>query len=764
MRYDRKGSGVARVIGVLAIAGLMLAPVLQAQMTDSLDLDRIFSRFEFFGERFGPARWLEDGTYTTLERSAEVERAREIVRYDPATDEREIMVAASMLIPEGAEQALGISNYGWSEDGTKLLIFTNTTRVWRFNTMGDYWVLDLETGRLRQVGADRPESSLMYAKFSPDGSRVGYVSENNLFVEDIRSGAVTQLTDDGSVTILNGRFDWVYEEEFFLGSRPGADGWRWSPDGTKIAYWQLDAEGIGVFLLINNTDSLYSHTVPVQYPKAGTTNLAARMGVVSAGGGETTWLQIDADPRDTYIARMMWADNSDEVMIQHLNRLQNTNRVMLGSARDGSVRTVLTETDEAWTDAIDDVYWLDGGEKFTWVSERDGWSRMYLVSRDGGEVTPISPPNLDVVSVQLLDDEGGWLYYTASPDDPVRLYLYRVPLDGSMQAERVSPADMSGWNGYQISPNGQWAFHTYSTFNTPAVISLVTLPDHSVQKTFVENEELKAKVDAVKHVPSEFFRVDVGDGLILDGWMMKPNDFDPSKKYPVLFYVYGEPAGATVADRWGGMQMMWHQYLTQLGYLVMSIENRGTPVPRGREWRKVVYGQAGVIPSLDQANAVQAVADSFAFVDPDRVGIWGWSGGGVNTLNALFRFPEVYHTGVAVASLPDLRYYDTIYMERYMGLPDQNAEGYELASPVNFADGLEGNLLLIHGTGDDNVHYQGAELLINALITANKHFTMMAYPNRTHGIYEGRGTTRHLYGLMTRYLKENLPPGGKPRT
>jgi dipeptidyl-peptidase-4 len=763
MRSTCKRIGAARALCLLA-AVLLVAPALPAQQVDSLDLDRLFSRFEFFGERFGPARWLEDGTYTILERSEEVQGAREIVRYDPATDEREIMVAASLLVPEGQERALPISNYEWSDDGSKLLIFTNTRRVWRFNTMGDYWVLELGSGRLRQIGADRPEASLMYAKFSPDGTRVGYVSENNLYVEDIESGNVVQLTDDGSETILNGRFDWVYEEEFFLGSRFGADGWRWSPDGRQIAYWQLDAEGIGVFLMINNTDSLYSFTIPVQYPKAGTTNSAARVGVVPADGGETTWLQIDADPRNNYIARMMWADNSDEVMIQHLNRLQNTNRIMLGSARTGAVRTILTETDEAWTDAIDDVYWLNDGRDFTWLSERDGWSRMYLVSRDGGNVRPITPPDADVMTVLLVDDEGGWVYYIASPREPTRRYLYRAKLDASGTAERVSPAEMAGWHGYDIAPNAQWAFHSFSTFDVPTVRTLVTLPDHLTQKTLVENAELRAKVEAVKRVPTEFFRVDVGDGLILDGWVMKPNDFDPTQEYPVLFYVYGEPWGTTVADRWGGMQMLWHQYLTQLGYLVMSIDNRGTPVPRGREWRKVVYRKIGIISSQDQANALRAIADSFPYVDTDRIGIWGWSGGGSNTLNSLFRYPELYHTGIAVASVPDLRYYDTIYQERYMGLPSENAEDYEQCSPITFAEGLEGNLLLVHGTGDDNVHYQGAEALINKLIEHNKHFTMMAYPNRSHGIYEGRGTTRHLYGLMTRYLQENLSAGGKPAT
>ena len=368
------------------------------------------------------------------------------------------------------------------------------------------------------------------------------------------------------------------------------------------------------------------------------------------------------------------------------------------------------------------------------------------------------------MTVLLVDDQGGWVYYIASPENPTQRYLYRAELDASGTAERVSPADMAGWHGYQISPDARWAFHSFSTFDTPTVQTLITLPDHAAHKTLVDNTELLAKVQAVKQRPTEFFRVDVGDGVILDGWMMKPDDFDPSKKYPVLFYVYGEPWGTTVADRWGGRTMLWHQYLTQLGYLVMSIDNRGTPVPRGREWRKIVYRQIGVISSQDQANAVRAVSDSFPYVDAGRIGIWGWSGGGSSTLQAMFRYSDVYSTGMAVASVPDQRYYDTIYQERYMGLPSDNAADYERASPITHAAGLRGNLLIVHGTGDDNVHYQGAEALINRLIELNKHFTMMAYPNRSHGIFEGRGTTRHLYGLLTRYLQENLPPGGKPGT
>jgi dipeptidyl-peptidase-4 len=734
---------------------------LHAQAPDPLTLDRVWGDLEFLSRGAGQVRWLEEGGYTTLEQSEAVPDGRDIVRHDPATGEQELMVSASLLVPEGTELPLPIQGYSWSEDGTKLLVFTNTRRVWRFNSRGDYWVLDLETERLRPLGVDRPESSLMYAKFSPDGSRVGYVSDNDLFIEEVVSGVVTRLTSDGSRTILNGRFDWVYEEEFFLGSRPGADGWRWSPDGTRIAYWQLDASGVRDFLMINNTDSLYSYVIPVQYPKAGTTNSAVRVGSVPASGGATTWMQVDHDPRNNYIARMEFAGNSDEIVMQHLNRLQNTLQIMLGNTRTGEVRTVLTETDAAWVDAVDDLFWLDYGARFTWVSERDGWRRLYMVNRDGSDMRPITPPNADMISLQVLDEVDGWVYYMASPDDAIRRYLWRAPLDGSMRAERVSPAELRGTHGYNMSPDANWAFHTFSTFDTPRVVSLVELPTHRVVRVMAENAELREKVAAIKRQPTEFLRVDIGDGVILDTWIMKPNDFDPSRKYPALLYVYGEPWGTTVVDRWGGTQTMWYQYLTEQGYVVISVDNRGTPAPRGREWRKSIYQRIGILSSHDQAMGVKAMIEQRPFIDSERIAIWGWSGGGSSTLNGMFRYPDLYHTGMAVASVPDLRYYDTIYQERYMGLPDESAEAYEQCSPINFAHQLEGNLLIMHGTGDDNVHYQGAEALINRLIEHGKHFTMMAYPNRSHGIFEPRGSTtpRHVRGYLTRYLMDNMPPG-----
>lgn len=747
---------LASLLCLLALS----APPAAAQDADSLTLDRIYASPEFFARGAGQIRWLDDGGYTVLARSDSVDGGTDIVRVDPRTGNRTVLVDARQLIPRGAEAPLSVEGYQWSADGGTLLLFTNGERVWRYNTRGDYWVLDRTSGRLQQVGADRPVSSLMYAKFSPDGTRVGFVSENDLYVQDLGSGAVTRLTSDGSRTILNGRFDWVYEEELFFFAPDGADGWRWSPDGQRIAYWQLDASGVRDFLLLNNTDSLYSFTIPVQFPKAGTTNSAARVGVVPAGGGQTVWFRVPGDPRDNYLARLEWAASPDEVVMQHLNRLQDTLQIMLGDARTGAVRTIVTERDSAWLDAVDDLLWLDGGKRFTWLSDRDGWQRLYVINRDGSGARAVTPERADVISVRLIDEQGGWVYYYASPEEPTRRYLYRARLTGALKVERLTPLDAPGWHGYTISPDARYAVHTFSNTETPTISTIVALPSHETIRTLNDNAALHDKVAKLKS-QTRFFRVKTVDGVVMDGWMLPPKDFDPSKKYPVLFYVYGEPAGQTVTDAWGGNQGMWHQYLANHGYVVMSLDNRGTPAPRGRAWRKAVYQKMGRVNSRDQAMGVRAVADSFPFVDTARIGIWGWSGGGSSTLNAMFRYPNIYHTGMAVAPVPDLHYYDTIYQERYTGHPALSPEAYEQGSPINFAHQLQGNLLLVHGTGDDNVHYQGTEALINKLIENGKQFTMMAYPNRSHGIFEGRGTTRHVYGLLTRYLFEHLPAGGR---
>jgi dipeptidyl-peptidase-4 len=745
-----------RILALLVAAGAAAATsAASAQSADRsrLTIDRIFASRDFAPELFGPSVWLPDGGgYTTVEPSAEAGGGADLVRYDAATGAREVLVPAGRLVPPGATTPLDLEGYGWSPDRKRLLVFTNTARVWRDNTRGDYWVLDLATWALRRLGGDAKPSTLMFAKFSPDGGRVAYVRENDLYVESLADGAVTRLTSDGSRTTINGTTDWVYEEE--LGLR---DAFRWSPDGKRIAYWQLDASGVRDFLLINDTDSLYSFTVPVQYPKVGTTNSAARVGVVSASGGATTWLDVPGDPRDNYLARMEWAASSNEVVVQHLDRKQNTLTLYLGDAASGRVRPVLVERDSAWVDVVDDLRWLRGGREFTWLSERDGWRHLFVVSRDGASTRLVTKGDYDVAGIAEIDTTGGWVYFIASPASGTQRYLYRAALDGRRPAERLTPAAERGTHRYDVAPGGRFAIHVASSFGTPPATDLVKLPDHARLRVLAGNDSLRAAVSRLARGPAEFVRVPIDSGVELDGYLMKPPGFDPARKYPVLFHVYGEPAGQTVTDAWGGRNYLWHLMLAQQGYVIASVDNRGTPSLRGRSWRKSIYGKIGILNSADQAAAARELLRTHPYLDTARVGVWGWSGGGSMTLNLLFRSPDVYKVGMSVAPVTNQRNYDTIYQERYMGLPDENAEAYRLGSPITFADRLRGKLLLVHGTGDDNVHWQNSEQLINALVAANKPFTMMAYPNRTHGISEGRNTTRHLYELLTRYLTENLP-------
>ena len=721
-----------------------------------LTLERIFADREFQIEAFGPARWLQDGSgYTVLEANESHEGASDIVLYEASTGVRTVLVSAARLLGGDNEAPLAIDDYSWSDDGTRLLLFTDSKRVWRRNTRGDYWLYRLADNSLTRLGGDREPATMMFAKLSPEGSRVAWVDfdSKDLFVQDLETMEVRRLTDDEGEYIINGTSDWVYEEEFGL-----RDGFRWSPDGRHIAFWQFDSEGVGTFTLVNNTAGAYPELTLLPYPKVGTTNSAVRVGVIPAAGGAPTWFEPDGDSRNYYIPQMGWAAGNEQIWLVRLNRLQNTAEVMLGDRSTGSLETVFTDRDDAWIDLHDDPEWLDEGSRFTWLSERDGWRHLYLVPRSGDEAALATPGEFDVVELAHIDEAGDWAYVLASPDDPTSRALYRMRLDAGGQLERISPQDDGGSHRYQISPEARWAIHTFSSRSQPPTTELVSLPEHEVVRTLEDNEELRQALAGVDLATHSSFQVDIGD-LEVDGWMMTPSDFDPARKYPMLVFVYGEPAGQTVANRWGRGGNLWYHLLAQQGYIVASLDNRGTPAPRGRAWRKAVYRQIGVLASADQAAGVRAMIEKFKFIDAERIGSWGWSGGGSMTLNALFRYPELYSMGMAVAFVADQRLYDTIYQERYMGLPDDNEEGYRNGSPVNHAKNLAGDLLLIHGTGDDNVHYQNLEVLVDELVAHGKQFDMMAYPNRSHGISEGEGTTMHLYTLLTDYLHEHLEPG-----
>ncbi len=754
---------------LLTLAALILAgAATMAQQDDRAralneQIGRIFETNDYAVPRFGPARWRPDGiSYSTVEPSADAPGASDIVRYDAATGARSVLVAGSRLVPPGEKTGLAIDDYTWSADGRRLLIFTNTKKVWRDNTRGDYWVLGVEDGTLTKLGGSAPASSLMFAKFSPDATRVAYVRANNIYVERLSDHRITQLTTDGTTTTINGTSDWVYEEE--LGVR---DAFRWSPDGRAIAYWQFDSTGVSLFTLINNTDSIYPALTTIPYPKAGTTNSAVRIGVVKADGGKTKWMQTPGDPRQTYLARMEWIDNR-RLSIQQLNRLQNQNDFLVADARSGETSRVFRDESKSWVDVVDEVQWVENGRAFLWLSERDGWRHVYRVPREGagagsegGEPRLITRFDADVLEVAGLDEADGWIYFIASPHNATQRYLYRSKLDGSGTPERMTPVTQPGTHRYVVAPGGKMAFHTYSRFDVPPVTDVVALPAHTALRPLTDTTALVKKVTPLVLPPVEFFTIGVDDGVTLDGWMLKPTHLDASKRYPVIVFVYGEPASQTVTDSWGGGRMLFHRALAEAGYIVVSVDNRGTPAPKGAAWRKVVYGAVGELSAKEQAAAVRALTARNSYMDPERIGVWGWSGGGSNTLNTMFRYPDVFHVGVSVAPVPDQKLYDTIYQERYMGLPQENVDGYRRGSPINFAEGLKGKLLVIHGTGDDNVHYQGTEVLINRLVALGKPFDVMVYPNRTHAISEGAGTTPHIHRLIARYFLDHLPPGGR---
>ncbi len=709
------------------------------------------------GEGLRDSRWGEDGeSYLAVEDAPK--GGQDIVRYRIRDGARTVVVPATALVPKGMDKPLAIDGYSWSPDHRLLLIQTNSKPFRRTNALADHWLYDTTTKALRKIGGDAAASSVLYASFSPDGRRIAYVYRNNLYVEPVEGGAPVQLTRDGDDYVVNGLADWVYEEEFSLHRA-----FEWSPDSTRIAFWRFDTRGVGTFFMIKNTGGQYSQPIPLQYPKAGTTNSAVTVGTVDVADGRTRWFKLEGDPRQNYVPQLSWAGGYDAVFLQQSNRLQNSYKVLLGDPATGAVKPVLVERDAAWVEANAAPEWLKGGRSFTWLSERDGWRHLYTIDRATGRATLRTPGSFDVIDLLKIDEKAGYAWFIASPDNPTQRYLYRTALSGAPKVERLTPAGQPGTHSYDIAPGAHWALHTVSRFDAPPVTDMLDLTRQVPLRTLVTNKPLARRIAETGLAPTEFFRVDIGGGTQLDGWLIKPADFDPAKRYPILFYVYGEPWGQTVADHWQGSQGLWHRMLAQSGYLVASIDPRGTASPRGRDWRKSIYRQIGIQASADYAAAVRKMLVDRPYIDPARIGIWGWSGGGAMTQNALFRYPELYKTGIAVAGPTDLRLYDTVYEERYMGLPEDNKDGYRNGSPITFADRLQGNLLLIHGTGDDNVHYQNQEQLADRLIRANRQFTMMAYPDRTHGIYEGENTTLHLYTLMTRYLETNLPPGGIAR-
>ncbi|OIV43080.1 S9 family peptidase [Flavobacterium johnsoniae] len=643
----------------------------------------------------------------------------------------------------------------WNQNKTKVLVYTNSKKVWRANTKGDYWFFDLATGKGRKLGANLEESSLMFTKFSNDNENVAYVSKHNIYLENLASGKITPLTTDGTDKIINGTFDWVYEEE--LAAR---DGFRWSPDGKSIAFWRVDASETKFHFMINNTDALYPFIVPVEYPKAGEKPSNVKIGVIDVYALKTNWLDIPGEPDNNYLVRMEWMEK-DAVMVVQLNRNQNQASIYNCNTKSGKANLIYEEKSAEWIDVFDissGVYdgfpcqFVDNGKAFLWSSDADGWMHIYKISRDGKKKELITTGNFDAY-FKAYNDKTKSIYYIASPKDATQRYLYETNLN-SRKTKRITPEIFEGTNEYEFSTDGAYAKHTNSNINRDFNIRLVSVSDHKK----ILPKEADVLVKPTRNFSLEKFKVTTVDGVEMDGIMAKPLNFDPSKKYPVFFYVYGEPMASVANDMpyFNG----FIDLLIPKGYIGIAMDNRGTPVLKGTKWRKSIYKNIGIVNTRDQAMAAKEIL-KWNFIDTSRVAVHGWSGGGAVTLNLMFQYPDIYKTGVAIAAVTDQHFYDNIYTERYMGLPGENETAYIQASPVTHAKNLKGNLLYIHGTGDDNVHYKNAEVLINELIKYDKVFNLMIYPNRSHSIYEGEGTTRHLADTFIKFIEEKCPPGAK---
>ena len=703
--------------------------------------------------------WTNDrSSYFKLEKN-------QLVTYTLPGNEMKIIISKEQLTPAGRLEPLEIAHFSFSPDQQKALLFTNTKRVWRLNSKGDYWVYNFKTNALTQIGKSLPASSLMFAKFSPDGKTIAYVSGNNLYSEDYESGKITSLTSNGTVTLINGTFDWAYEEEFAC-----RDGFRWSPDSKSIAYWQVDASAIKKFYMINNTDSIYSQLVPLEYPKVGETPSACKIGVVKLGETKTTWMNIPGDAAQHYLVRLEFIPASNKLLIQQLNRKQNKSKLYIADAINGSTKVIQEETDEAWVDLFQpgNTYAIDYTNNFNflketnsilWASEKDGWRHLYQVSLEGKPEIQITKGAYDVIDLKYINEKEGDLYFLASPDNATQKYLYKAKLNGKGKTELLSPEGLKGSHDYSFSSNGEFAEHTFSNHYTKKASEFISVSNN---KALSETESIINRLATLEEKPvTEFFTIKTADHVEMDGWMVKPTNFDPKKKYPVVFYVYSEPAMTTVNDRYNVSRNWWYKgNMAEDGYIYISLDNRGTPAHKGRVWRKSIYRKIGLVNIKDQAMAAKEIL-KWDFVDAERIAVWGHSGGGSATLNLMFQFPEIYKTGISIAAVANQLTYDNIYQERYMGLPQENREDFIAGSPITYAKNLQGNLLYIHGTGDDNVHYQNADLLLNELIKYNKQFQFMSYPNRSHGIREGEGTREHLSTLYTNFLKLHCPPGGR---
>ncbi|MFY9530728.1 MAG: S9 family peptidase [Candidatus Acidiferrales bacterium] len=746
-------SSLLRILVALVVA-ITGASAARAQTVPSpakqLTVERIHSGPSLNGELVEGMQWSPDGKRVSFfQTTGEGASAKtELGAVDAANGEKHILVdaakLATLLQPEKGQptQATGLGrvapeNYIWSSDSNELLFKSGGRLVW----------LDLRTMFTKTLVSGGNE--VQDPKFSPDGRWVTFVRDSNLWIANVMNGELKPLTRGGSEEILKGQLDWVYPEELDLGTA-----YWWSPDSQQIAFLEFDERPVTKYPIIDlNTGGVES----TRFPQAGEANPIARVGVVPLTGGEPKWMDTGKDT-DVYLARVDWVPDSKHLAIQRLNRAQTKLELLLADAATGASRTVLTETDNYWINLSDEsLRFFADGRRFLWTSERTGFRHLYLYDIDGKLLGQLTHGDWEVTGIEgfgpgggnsfALDERHGYVYFISNKDNAVERHLYRLSL-ADKSVSRVTGE--AGTHEVMIAPDAGAFVDTFSNAMTPPRQDLYRIDGTRVT---VINEDRVPELPAYHLSPVEFLSVRAGDGTLLHALMIKPPDFDPSRKYPVLVYVYGGPHAQEVRNAWDEHYFLWHQLMAQKGYIIFKLDNRGS-YGRGHNFETPLYHHFGKIELVDQLAGVSYLK-SLPYVDPARIGIWGWSYGGFMTLTAMFDAPQIFKAGVAAAPVTDWRLYDTIYTERYMARPQENADGYRDSSPVSHSSQLRGKLMIIHGTGDDNVHFANTAELLSRFIEEGRYPEIMIFPGRGHPINDAPASIL-LFNRMTKFLLDNL--------
>lgn len=734
---------IRRVRKSLIVAVFLAATTLQsiAQEYEKLTLEDLYKNHIFRINSVRGLRWMNDGNYYTSLANGKDAQYQNVLKYTTLTGEAsDTLIYGAELIPEGSDEPISLRSYQFNKEETKVLIPTQVERIYRRSSKAINYIYDLSTNKLSLL-ADGDKQS--YATFSPDSKKVGFVRNNNLFIKDLETNHLIQVTKDGKKNeIINGFADWVYEEELSL-----SKSFFWSPDGSKIAFLRFDEAEVPVYNM-QKWNGLYPEDYMFKYPKAGETNSIVTVHIYDLASGKTNEIKI-GEEEDIYIARLQWLPVGSTISATRLNRLQNRLDIFHADANSGKAEIVFTDQSETYIDIdqSDDLTYLSDGKSFIISSEKTGFKHLYHYTIDGALITQITDGSWGISDFEGIDQKKNLVYFTSTEVSSIERHLYVTNMKGKKRKKLTTE---SGVHSVSFSNDFKYFIDSYSSATTPYKTALNHAQGKEV-KVLAENSEYQQKTEKYGFAKTEFFKIGIESGDSLNAYIMKPVDFDATKKYPVLMSVYGGPGAQSVMNRWNSNT--WHHYLTQQGYIIVCVDNRGTG-GKGKDFQHVTYKQLGKYESEDQIASAKYLA-TLPFIDDDRIGIWGWSYGGYMSSLSLLLGNDVFKAAIAVAPVTNWRYYDTIYTERYLQKPQDNPSGYDDYSPQSHAEKLKGSLLLIHGTGDDNVHFQNAVELQNALIKANKQFDSFYYPDRNHGIYGGN-TTLHLYTMMSNFILEKL--------